>query len=271
MAYASYARGYKAGGFNFERPSTTLAFTPTAATLTIADSTAFAQETVDSFELGLKTQWFGNALSLNATAFHQKFKNFQLNTYLGTNFVVETIPTVRSRGVDLDFRWRTPIDYFLIQGGVTYAQTEYGSFDAIDLQVPARFPAFARLPGARLSFAPLWSGSLSGSYERSIAANLAFRANISAKYNSGYNTGSDLAPQKYQEAFTLVNARIGVGAESGRWQLEGWVQNLTKVDYMQVAFNSPLQGLESDPANIRTYVAFLGAPRTYGMTLRVKY
>ena len=47
--------------------------------------------------------------------------------------------------------------------------------------------------------------------------------------------------------------------------------NLTKAEYQQVAFNAPLQGLESDPVAIRTYNAFRGAPRTYGVTLRVKY
>ncbi|MEO6379084.1 MAG: TonB-dependent receptor, partial [Caulobacteraceae bacterium] len=272
MTYASYARGYKAGGFNFDRASTTLTFTPTAATLAISPTTAFAPETVNSFELGAKTQWFNNTLLLNATLFHQTFKNFQLNTFLGTSFIVESIPKVRSRGVDMDFRWRTPIDYFLIQGGVTYAQTEYGTFAASGLQEPSRFPALARLPGARLSFAPLWSGSLSGTFERPITGSgLSVRASMSAKYSSSYNTGSDLAPQKIQPAFTLVNARLGIGAESGAWTLEAWAQNLFNVEYQQVAYNGPLQGSETDPPNIRTYDAFRGQPRTFGATLRVKY
>ena len=230
MTYASYARGYKAGGFNFDRPGTTLTFTPTAAALAIAPSTAFAPETVNSYELGAKTQWFNNTLLLNATLFHQTYHDFQLNTFLGTSFIVESIPSVRSRGVDMDFRWRTPIDYFLIQGGVTYAKTEYGTFAANDLQVPARFSGLSRLPGSRLSFAPLWSGSVSGTYEHPITGTgLAFRASISAKYSSSYNTGSDLAPQKIQPAFTLVNARVGVGAENGRWTVEAWAMALGTV------------------------------------------
>ena len=272
MTYASYARGNKAGGFNFDRAGTTLTFTPTAATLAISPSTAFAPETVDSFELGAKTQWFSNTLLLNATLFHQTFHDFQLNTFLGTNFIVESIPEVRSRGVDMDFRWRTPLDYFLIQGGMTYAQTEYGAFAAADLQVPSRFSGLARLPGSRLSFAPLWSGSLSGTFERPITGSgLSVRASLSAKYSSSYNTGSDLAPQKNQPAFTLVNARLGLGAESGAWTIEAWAQNLFNVEYQQVAYNGPLQGTESDAPNIRTYDAFRGQPRTFGATLRVKY
>jgi len=271
MAYASYARGYKAGGFNFDRPANTLTFSPTAVVQTINPSTGFAPETVDSFEVGAKSQWLDGALLLNAAVFHQTFENFQLNTFLGTSFIVESIPRVRSRGVDVDFRWRTPLDFFLIQGGATYAQTEYGTFTAADLGVPARFSGLSRLPGARASFAPLWSGSISGTFEHPIAANLVGRASISAKYSSSYNTGSDLAPQKMQEAFTLVNARVSFGSQNGRWTLEGWAQNLLGVEYQQVAFNAPLQGGESDPVGIRTYNAFRGAPRTYGATLRVKY
>ncbi|HEX8471986.1 MAG TPA: TonB-dependent receptor, partial [Brevundimonas sp.] len=87
---------------------------------------------------------------------------------------------------------------------------------------------------------------------------------------SDYNTGSDLHPSKAQDSYTLVNARIGIGAESGRWALEAWAQNLTDEDYLQVGFNGPFQVDENNDA-ISVYNAFLGAPRTYGLTLRLAY
>ena len=43
--------------------------------------------------------------------------------------------------------------------------------------------------------------------------SLLFRANVGAKYTSEYNTGSNLDPRKIQDALTLVNARIGFGAD----------------------------------------------------------
>ena len=47
----------------------------------------------------------------------------------------------------------------------------------------------------------------------------------------------------------------------------------TDEEYMQVAFDAPLQApgtsLPNDPLN--SYNAFLGAPRTYGVTFRVTY
>ena len=88
---------------------------------------------------------------------------------------------------------------------------------------------------------------------------------------SDYNTGSDLDVEKLQDAYTVVNARVGFGAADKRWMVEFWGLNLTDEDYMQVGFDAPLQSvgtpLPDNPFN--SYNAFLGAPRTYGMTLRV--
>ena len=269
MTYASYARGFKAGGFNFDRPNTSLSFGPTGAALTVAPSTAFPAETTDAYEIGAKTEWLGRRLSLNLAAFHQTYKDFQLNTFLGTQFVVESIPEVVSKGVDLDLLWRAAPGLSL-QGGVTYAETEISPFTAADLSSPANFAGLARLPGSRLSFAPMWSGSLSAGYEHAVGGSgLVGSASVSAKFTTGYNTGSDLAPQKYQPGYTVVNARLGLSKNV--WTLEAWAANLFDTDYQQVAINSPLQGTESDPAAIRTYNAFLAAPRTYGLTLRVRY
>ena len=45
--------------------------------------------------------------------------------------------------------------------------------------------------------------------------------------------------------------------------VEAWAQNLTDEDYYQVVVDQPLQS--------GTYAAFLGAPLTSGVTLRVKF
>ena len=52
------------------------------------------------------------------------------------------------------------------------------------------------------------------------------RFNIGAKYMSDYNTGSDLDVEKAQDAFTVVNARLGFGRDDNRWMVELWAQNL---------------------------------------------
>jgi outer membrane receptor protein involved in Fe transport len=239
--YATYARGYKAGGFNLDRSQTGL--TPDA-------STAFARELVDSVEVGAKTTWLDGALLVNAALFHQGYDDFQLNTFLGTTFTVRSIPEVTAKGLDLDVYYR-PSRGLTLQGGVVHAQTEYG---------PDAVPGLPRLSGSRLSFAPLWSASLGAALERPVG-DLTGRVSADVKYSSSYNTGSDLDPLKVQTGFALVNARVGIGSTNGVWRLELWAQNLFDKKYIQVGFGAPFQ--------TGTIGAFLGPPRTLGATLRV--
>ena len=115
------------------------------------------------------------------------------------------------------------------------------------------------------------SGSASVTYEWDVGSLLA-RFNIGAKYVSEYNTGSDLDPEKMQGAYTVANARFGIGAQDQRWMLEFWGTNITDEEYVQVGFDGPLQNVSPAPNNpFNTFNAFLGAPRMYGMTLRVRY
>jgi len=274
MVYGSYARGYKSFGYNLDRVQSGI--TPSASLL-------FPSEVVDSYELGAKLTLLDRTLLFNVTYFDQTFNDFQLNTFLGTAFVVESIPELTSRGVDADFVWFTPVEGLSFSGGVTYTETKYGDFTAADLSDPGNFPQLSLLPGATASFAPEWSGSASVNFDRSLGGGLRGGFSLSAKYMSDYNTGSDLIPFKQQDAFTMLNGRVSIGTEDERWTVEGWVQNLTDEEYIQVAYNAFLQGsaFQStvqpngtyyNPAlDSQTYNAFNGAPRTYGMTLRYRY
>ena len=267
MGYVSYARGYKAGGFNLDR-ARTLVSTTVAPYYTLNPDTSFDAEFVDSYEIGLKSTLFDRSLLLNVSGFIQNYEGFQLNAFTGVSFIVTSIPEVNSRGFDADFVWFSPVDGLRFQGGVTYADTEYGNFVA-----PAG--ASLLLPGNNMSFAPLWSGSLSGSYETDIGENFSLRASLSAKFTTEYNTGSDLNPRKLQEDLSLLNGRIAFGSQDDRWSVELWGQNLTDEDYYQVVFDAPLQNVTSStPGALPTtdaLNAFMGAPRTYGVTLRARF
>ena len=88
-----------------------------------------------------------------------------------------------------------------------------------------------------------------------------FRSNVSAKYTSRYNTGSDLHPVKDQEAFTLVNARIGIGSADERWSVELYSNNLFDQDYI-----ASIQALYG----VGAYGAYAGEPRMIGTTVRLR-
>ena len=254
MAYFSAARGYKAGGFNLDRVQSNTGLSSGTSGIVPVNDTSFPGEFVDSYELGAKTTWLGGNLLLNATLFHQEYTDFQLNSFLGTSFVVRSIPKVTSQGLDAELLWQT--GGWMVQTGLTYADTQYGD----DLLPDADL---ALLPGSRPSFAPEWSATASVGYDWKIGGSLKAAAHVGAKYMSEYNTGSDLDPQKNQEGYTIGNARFTIGSRNNRWSVELWSQNITDAEYYQVGIDAPLQ--------TGTWNAFLGAPRTYGMTLRLKY
>ncbi len=249
MLYAGYSRGFKAGGFNLDREFNGPV---SGGSFTNPDS-SFLPETIDAWEIGFKSQLFGNVLQLNANAFYQEVTDFQLNTFTGLAFVVRNIPEIESRGVEIDFTWATPIEGLDISGGYAYVNAEYGA--------AAGTPA--NLAGRTISLSPEHFLTGQAIYTRPISDTLLFLAAVDARRVSEYNTGSDLAVGKEQPAFTMVNGRLGLGSLDGRWNVELWGRNLTDETYVQVAFDQFAQ--------TGTFGGFLGAPRTWGVTLRTEW
>ncbi|WP_303830732.1 TonB-dependent receptor [Asticcacaulis taihuensis] len=242
MTYATYATGWKGAGFNLDREQKT--------DYTVDTDSSFKAETSRSYEIGLKGRFLDRRLAIDVAAFDEAFRNFQLNTFLGTTFVVDSVPHLRSKGIEVESRYA--IGDFRLNAGVTYDEAKFG---------PEAVPGLPLLANGTASFAPRWSGIYGLDYTREIGG-YRFAATFSAKYNSDYNTGSDLSPIKVQPAYTLYNGRLSIGAPNESWTLELWGQNLTDETYYQVAFAAPFQS--------GTYDAFMGQPRTVGLTFRLK-
>ena len=303
MVYGSYSKGYKAGGFNLDRfqlGSTGLNAVPAVfAPRTNADVTSlrFAAEKVDSFEVGLKysqPKW-----SANVAAFRQEFKNFQLNTFNGTSFVVQNIngcdgaltatrtcaaddvgPGLTSQGVELELT-ATPARNFRVTGGFTYAEARFANrlVGSGNGAVPLD-PALFLLPGSINSNAPKMVTTASMAWTPDIGTGgLSALFYVDGRMTSDYNTGSDLFPEKRQDGYAIFNARVGLRGPDQRWAIEFWGQNIFNQDYTQVSFSSPLQS--SSPATSTTgqfaqgapmanqlISSYLAEPRTYGITLR---
>jgi outer membrane receptor protein involved in Fe transport len=319
LLYASYSRGYKAGGFNLDRSALKIpvfTFASQGGAQALVSRLQFDPETVDAFEIGGK--YSAGGILFNFALFRQEFKNFQLNTFDGTVFIVQNIngcekdlggtdadqskfstapnydPNaaatgacakgdvgygVRSQGVELEASARLMKD-LRINAGFTYADTKYrGDLVGTDDGSPLN-QALRRLPGRRVSNAPStvvtgalsWTPPIGGS-------GLSGLFYIDGRYSSGFNTGSDLFPQKTQGSFTVVNGRIGVQGPDNRWAIELWAQNLFDEDYQQVAFNSPFQEGATGapftdpqfPGGRQIFSSYLAEPRTYGLTLRARF
>lgn len=294
LTYASYSRGYKAGGFNLDRAG----LTQGAVNL---NNLQFAPETVEAFELGAKYKTQG--FSFNAAIFRQDFSNFQLNTFNGINFVVENVASckatlngadtdastaavpctggrragVRSQGVELEAFLR-PSRTVTVNLGATYADTKYRT-NLIGSAGNAIIQPLFQLPGSRLSNSSEYVITGSAGWTPDLGSSgLTGLVYSDFRYQSALNTGSDLDPEKLQQGFIVVNARVGIRGPEQRWGIEVWAQNLLDTDYQQVGFDAPLQGSGTVGATQRfgqpstqLFGAFLGEPRTYGVTARVKF
>jgi outer membrane receptor protein involved in Fe transport len=269
--YASVSRGYKAGGFNLDRNYDGYVQTG-PSTFTITYNTGFDPEFVNAYEVGFKTTSFGNDLIANLAFFYNDYENYQLNTFNGVSFQLATIPEVISRGAELDLIWRTPIEGLSLQGGVAYVRARYGEDNGwvADSYNPYnRTFVLGRLPNNTLTNAPEWTATGSATYERQFGTMRGL-GYIDFRWVDDQITGSDLNPAKEQPSYWLVNARFGLSSADERWSIEIWGRNLLDQDYQQIAFDVPLQSGNANP-QWRNYAAFLGDPRTAGVTLRLNY
>ena len=303
LTYASYSRGYKAGGFNLDRAAL-LRSNSSGAILPQTDLEAlkFKPETVDAFELGAK--YNGPGFDINVAVFHQLFENFQLNTFNGLNFVVENINAckddlggadtdndpasglctggtkagVRSQGVEIEAFTR-PMPFLDLNAGVTYADTKYrNNLVGADGRPLTNF--LFQLPGRRVSNSNKWTITGAAAWTPPIGnTGLSALVYADARHMTGFNTGSDLDLEKYQGSFTVVNGRLGVRGPNNAWAVELWGQNLFDEDSMQVAFDAPLQGSGTErgvlegfyPRATQLFGAFLGEPRMFGITFRANF
>lgn len=164
--------------------------------------------------------------------------------------------------------------------GVTYSDTKY-RHDLVGNKSGAPLdPALRMLPGSNLSNAPKWVVTSSASWTPELGTSgLSALFYVDSRLTSDFNTGSDLFPQKEQDSFLVVNARVGLRGPDQKWGIEVWAQNLLNKNYTQVAFNTPFQAGGSStaftdpqfPGGRQIFSAFLAEPRTYGVTLRGKF
>jgi len=318
LLYASYARGYKAGGFNLDRSALknpiqlvngvpTTSFAAAGGAQSLVGNLQFDPELVNSYEIGAK--YATGPFSLGLTFFRSDFQNFQLNTFNGSVFIVQTINGcsgdldggpdadtdtsnatgacatddvswgVRAEGFELEASL-VPAPFFRMAAGLTYSNTKFRDDLVGNKQGDPLDQALRKLPGDNLSNAPelVATGSITWTPPLG-SSGLTGLVYIDGRMTSDYNTGSDLFPQKEQDGYALVNARVGVRGPDEGWAVELWAQNLFNKQYAQVAFNSPFQAGGAGapftdpqyPGGRQIFSQFLAEPRTYGVTLRGKF
>ena len=268
--FFTFAHGYKSGGWNANVNSAQyfpLAVTPPqpaggpftgpdSTTGIVTDGRQFDPEFTNNFELGLKSRMLDGRLTLNTTAFHTLFKNYQLQTFTGLFFFINNVPRVKSRGIEIEGFFAVN-EWAAIQFGLTYADTRYG--DSLGLP-QAQEEALA---GNRINSAPPWAGSVGlfltypigdSGWEAVFNANLQYRGRV--------NVSSLLIDTRDVGDFFRTNAQIGARTEDGTWEIMFWMENYEDEStggYFDAVFQAGGQS------------AFSGSHRLYGLTLKYSF
>ena len=247
MSYVSYTRGWAAGNFNGS-PSTL------GAALTPANP-----ETVDSYEVGLKSDWFEHRLRANLAVYDEKFDDIQRTATTTVDGVhVQTLLNAASatiKGAELELS-ALPFKGVKLFATGGFTNAVYNKFTAtlpLDTYNPNE-------PLTELSFAnlPRWTTDAGGTYSFSVPkvdGRFAFTADYSWRSMQFGDFGN--TPQEIIKAYGLLNANISHTA--GPWTVSLWGTNLTdKYYYEAVAITGGFQ-------------QFPGVPRTYGLTATVNF
>ncbi len=253
--YATFSRGYKAGGFVID-PS---GFRLITAGPPNANDMKFNPEYAENLEVGLKARLLDRRLTLNTAAFRTKLTDYQLSYNTGSALLTRNIPEVVSTGVEVEAQVRVT---HALSGALNlaYADASYGSFPA-SLGLPA---SIAALAGRRLHNAPLWTVTTSAGWDDTIlSGRLRAFVHADARYQSAVMTERTLRAHSDQGAYTTADLRLGLGAPDEAWTLEAWSRNVTNARYFVSSIPATFQG--------GTLVGTPGEPRTYGLTLRARW
>jgi len=268
MAFGTFSTGYKAGGFNSGAAG---------AALGVAART-FASETVNDYELGVKSTFLDGKARANVTLFDTALKNFQDRSFNGTAFLIRNAGNVRSRGVDVDSQL-LPIDHIRLNFGATYLDSIYtnntGAPGLDGCTGLAGCPTVQNLTGMALQFAPKFQGNTGVQWKSSeFGAGLTLVLGASEHFTSGFLTSNNDNPQSRLPGYATTDLRFGLSSSGNRWLLELYGSNVLNKHYLNATEAQPLGaalGVNNTATGTTVYRGILGTPATYGVRLSLNF
>ena len=241
LAYASYARGFRAGGLNTTAP--TRAQIP------------YAPETSDNYELGLKTTLPGQRARFNLALFHLQQRHQQIATSTnGLNSAILNVGRMNNYGVELDAA-AVPVKGLELSWNAAYNHARYAALPLYNYQEnrtqsyqgnqPINTPVVTSMLAAQYTYA------LGRGRQQPAAFVRGEWRYLGHYYFDYYN-------QDGQAGYALFNARAGLS--SRHLELAFWVRNVFERKYLTYGSLS---------TQFPTYLQSL--PRLLGTTLTVKF
>ena len=262
MAYATYSRGYKAPAVGVASGLLRL----------------LKPETVNNFEIGAHAYLLDHLITLNATVFYEKFKNFQTTvSQLGsdgiTRSLLANVPGLLSRGVEGDVTIR-PMHDLSFNGGWSYAPTKYKGFNApcysgqVVQATASQGACYTLGTGTALDAdglpsiqAPKFTFTVSGSYNPRLNEHLQLFTDMTY-YHRSSSWSQAGNPNTIVGAYGLLNMNIGVGKPDGSIKLSVYARNL-----LNTLFWSRYGTMTFAPAGSYLQYASSEGARTVGVRL----
>ena len=241
LAYAQYSTGFKGGGVD-PRP------------FYVAQSIEFKPETLSTYELGLKNNFFDNHLHANIDAYFSQYRDIQL-TLANCAGIPSIAAASAAAGVNFGSPCALPYNAGTgTQKGVEFeTQAKFGG-----LQVDANFswldfaytyvnPVTLITPNEILPFMPKWTAAAGVQYSVLFNNAGSLTARVDGNTRSQIYTAAQNSPYNSTAGFTLYNAHLTWEGAKGNWQVMLHGKNLGGKRYYLGQFDlvSAGQGTEA--------------------------
>ena len=191
MAYASWSRGYRSGGFNGRGLTFFSATTP------------YNPEIVTSYEVGLKTEFFDRKLALNLAGYYTDYRNIQQSTTItlagggGNETIVTNAAGAKIKGIEADITAR-PIRNLTLSATAGYIDSKFNGF-VVNQPVGATVRTFD-FSNVNPIYAPKLTSSINGEYKIPVSDS----ANVTL--SAGYRFITRYDQQISADAATPISA-----------------------------------------------------------------
>lgn len=265
LIYASVASGYKAGGFN----GGCSAGSPNCANPQDPSLLFYNPEKLISYEIGFKSRFADNAVSLNGNFFHYDYTNLQLTQivpFMGAaRQTTGNAGAAKVDGVELEAvvrpSSRNTFNFSLNWLNARY--TDYAVFAAQTIGGTA-FPD-VQFAGRRLDRSPKWSFSAGYSYVLPIGdGNVTLRAQtrVSDEY---FLLSTPIRAQVRQPSYTKTDISATYNAPDNRFYIQAFAKNIE--NSITVSNFSTAAGFP----NLQNGNVAINDPRTYGIRAGFKF
>lgn len=262
LLYGSWSEGYKAGVFSSGRPSTLAAALGT-----------LPPERVTTYELGAKTSWFGNRLTLNLSAFSSDYTNLQLSFLSGGVFFIAPA-SAKIEGLEAEFSAR-PFEQLTVYGNAGYLD---GKITDVTLDPVTGVPVGGLFIGAPLKHAPEFQAKIGFDLSDEIG-NFRIGLGGNATHQSTITRNNAVTPGIISPNVTVFDAQAYVQTADARWRVTLGIKNLTNEVYWLQGVNiggparSPLGSAALAPTAVALVnnARFYAPPRTWSLSLRYQF